>query len=61
MKSAWPLLVDKTAIAATGLVLSLDKAAIVDKTAIEAGGLDAQASPMAKSRVSKLSAAGKQF
>ena len=31
----------KTAIAATGLVLSLDKAAIVDKTAIEAGGLDA--------------------
>ena len=36
----WPLLVDKTAIA-TGLVLSLDKAAIVDKTAIEAGGLDA--------------------
>ena len=37
----WPLLVDKTATAATGLVLSLDKAAIVDKTAIEAGGLDA--------------------
>ena len=28
----WPLLIDKTAIAATGLVLDLDKAAIVDKT-----------------------------
>ena len=28
----WPLLLDKTAIAATGLVLDLDKAAIVDKT-----------------------------
>ena len=37
----WPLLVDKTAIAATGLVLSLDKTAIVDKTIIEAGGFDA--------------------
>ena len=28
------LLIDKTAIAATGLVLNLEKAAIVDKTAI---------------------------
>ena len=28
----WPLLIDKTATAATGLVLDLDKAAIVDKT-----------------------------
>ena len=28
----WPLLLDKTAIAATGLVLDLDKASIVDKT-----------------------------
>ncbi|MCR9103480.1 MAG: hypothetical protein NXI25_26280 [bacterium] len=31
------LLVGKTAIAATGLVLGLHKAAIADKTAIEAG------------------------
>ena len=34
--AVWPLPVDKTAIAATDLVLGLDKTAVVDKTAIAA-------------------------